>query len=485
MVIMDENNTPNTPSKPVITPTPQTTTPTTPTTSPEPATTPTPQPTTSNLGPAPIPAEAKPKRSKKPLFVGLVVLVILGGVIGYVFGFYLPNRPQAVWRTGLDRTGDTLEKLINETTDAENLQKLEKSKVTGNFSFEGGDTTASGNIESAFEIGKSNSSFGLDIETGNASTGDVTKFDLDAEIISSLTEGKRFPDTYLKLTGFKDLGFADLFIPGISEYDGRWIALGSDFLESQLGQYYDEAELSDDASGINDITARDTADLSRAVTQTLEEHVFNSDETKGIIKQREFVAKEQLDDINTYHYKAGVNADNLKPFCIAMIENIFSVEAVNKFFSSDKEAANKAKQSAIDSCNEDMSEEARTEINDYTFDVWVDAKYKLIHKLRFVDEEQTGFVDVGQRYTGGDDVIFFVRAEFEDTKGWMEATSNFKTLQTKFEVGVDSKNNDEPMEFRMTMSIEPYSEEINVDRPEDSVNIESILGDLQPEMLTN
>src|SRR5690606_854759 len=46
--------------------------------------------------------------------------------------------------------------------------------------------------------------------------------------------------------------------------------------------------------------------------------------------------------------------------------------------------------------------------DDRTFQMWIDAKYKLIHKVRvYEDTSSQEYSDVGQIYTGGDKVSLF------------------------------------------------------------------------------
>src|SRR5690606_34209177 len=115
----------------------------------------------------------------------------------------------------------------------------------------------------------------------------------------------------------------------------------------------------------------------------------------------------------------------------------------------------------------------------FRFDVWIDAKYKLIHKVRFADNNNSDdYIDIGQTYTGGDELKLFVIFKGKDYSYDVNLTSNFETQKTT--LSVKGEGTDEtPYDLEVVTTIEPYSEEINTSEPEGSVDIEKLLQDIQ------
>src|SRR5690606_31032379 len=107
-----------------------------------------------------------PKKSKKPLFVGLfVALAVVLGSAGYVFGYYIPNKPENVWKTGLNRSGDTLAKLVAESTTEQKIEKLKSSKSTITTKVRSEFVDVDGQLVTRFDSRKSDSTLELDLKT--------------------------------------------------------------------------------------------------------------------------------------------------------------------------------------------------------------------------------------------------------------------------------------------------------------------------------
>lgn len=425
----------------------------------------------------PTPSQALPpqktKRSKKPFIIaGLAVLALALLSGGYVYGYYIPNKPENVWKTGIDRSGDVLEKLVTESTSEENFESFKNSKVTGSLAFESGTFKASGSLDTRFNESRSDTDFKLKIEGEEEIVSGKKELDLGLNLKTSLDQNKRFPDIFFRVSGLKELEGLGLLSPTMTEYDSKWIAVTSEYLEAQLPPAAETDTL--DFSPAEQLSAEEVSEIGQAVNKTLQEYVFNSDESKSIIKQKEFVGKEKLNDIKTYHYKAGFNAGNIAPFCKAMVENVMSTSGVVKFFNGDAAAKDEAKDEAIKSCNESVENEDIEDLESYTFDLWMDAKYKLIHKLRFTEEGEPGFVDFGQRYTGGDEVIFFTEVDTEDLNFKSDLNINLESKKTTLRAEAVGKSDSEDIKFNMSITIESHSGDIDGNRPDGAVDIQEI-----------
>lgn len=426
----------------------------------------------------PEPPVAPKKRSKKPLIIGVIIaFLLILSTSAYVFGYYIPNQPENVWKTGLNRSGEVLSTLAEENTEAEKIESFKKSEISSTLSVTSDVVDVDGELTTKFDDTSSDSALSINLSSEEPLFGtDQTELALKAFLLTKLAEDSAFPDIFFKVSGFKDIKAVETYYPGLVTYDDKWISVSSDYLESTLGSYVEAEDFG--YSSENELTAEETAAIAKAVTDTLNEYVFTDDDAKGIIEQREFIGKEDLDDINTYHYKAGYRFDNLAPFCRAMVDNVLNVEGTDKFFR-DTEAKKDARVDAQEACDKSVSDEDRQELEDFSFDVWIDSKYKLIHKIRFTDEDnEANYIDIGQRYTGGDDVTFFAHIENGDVTANLELNNNFDSLKTVITVNVDVSG-DTPFTIKSTTTVQPYQEEITTTPPEAAVDIQEFLSSLE------
>lgn len=411
-------------------------------------------------------------KNKKPFAIAMVavLLMALGGA-GYVFGFHIPNRPENVWRTGFDRSGEALDKLVDKATASEKLERLEKSKISGTLDFRSPTANVSGTLESAFSLTETDSALKLKIIPQGLSVSE--ELDLSAELKSVYAEGSRFPDIFFRLDNIVQV--LPFMFNGADQYDGKWIAVPSEFFESMIGSQFGMIE--SQPGNADTPSAEDIAAIGRAVTKTLGEYVFTSDESKGVIVNRGYQGKETVDDVKAYHYKAGFSTDNLQKGCVALMENVFDVDGFDKFFGGN-DGFERARKDAIDNCA--MSEEESSSIGDVEFDLWIDAKYKLIHMVRFTSEETDTTFDIGQNYSGGDDISFFIRAYKDDDSVNMSATFsiNFETTKSGLEITFKGKEGDDDVDLKFVLNTEPFDGDIDVSRPEGAVDIRDVINSL-------
>lgn len=433
----------------------------------------------SPTGPSPVTPTPVSGGSKKNLAFGLIAAaLVVGGALGYYFLSVVPNKPENVWRTGLSRSGEVTNKLVVEAIETEKREKIEQSKISGTFEFKSGESdnefVMSGDVNSLFDLKRSNSSLSLKVDPSADAPEGTEGLDLKAEVISEITDESNYPNLYFKVTGLEY--YAAMLGEDFMKYDGRWIAMTSDYFENQAKQY-GAPEVETEETGVSDLTAEEVSNMVKAVSDTAVEYVFTDDESKGIIRQKEFVGKEDSDGINAYHYKAGIKVDNLQKACKALINNVFAVSGFEKFFGGDSAKKDKARDDALESCDEEISEEDRKEAEDYTFDLWVDSKYKLLHKIRFAEENKPdSYFEVGQTYTGGEDITFFMNVIAKNDDGVVEVNNtlkaNYKTWKTEYSLDASGKG----FSGSAKVTMEPYYEDIDTARPDDAIDISEVFG---------
>ncbi len=405
-----------------------------------------------------------PKNPRKKLLLagagGLAALVILS--LGGVFAVYLPNKPENVWSAGISRTGKTVDKIVTSATNEKALASYKSSELSGSAEATVEGKTYKGSFNSKYDSKQTDNSF-----TYN---GDGQPKDFNLKLLTDLADGKDFPDVYFQITGLSALG-VDQFVPGADKYDGKWISVSSDYLKSVLPVEEKEAKNSQ-------FTSQDAAELSRAVSNTTRDYVFSNDPAKAVLVRKNFVGTEKIEDgITANHYTVGINKDNAKKYCQALIESVVSTNGYKHIPGINPDSIDKDKQDSIKSCQSDID----TSFKDTDeFDVWIDKSKKLINKIRFTDEANKGtYVEVGQTYKKGDVVPLFLKAHSDEDKYeyTMTLETDMKKSTTKgaFNLSYTAGTN---ITAKAAFEFKPFDGDVTITKPTDSISIEKLLQDL-------
>jgi hypothetical protein len=184
------------------------------------------------------------------------------------------------------------------------------------------------------------------------------------------------------------------------------------------------------------------------------------------------VGKESVDGKSTYHYKVTLNADHLKAYCSALVDKLYTTSAIKRVPGVDAENLDKDKASDKQDCNKISIKDAPT------YDMWVDAKYKLVYKVRITDSKHTDiYEDVGQVYTGGDDFTLFLKFHDGPQKqdGSISMTGNLKTAKTSGEINVTGGSSADAYTIKATLDARPYAGDIDVSAPAGAIPIQDVL----------
>lgn len=437
-----------------------------------------PAPTTSPVaqpGPAlfandvtPLTSGSPQAKKNKKLFlliggsIGLLLLVVAAGV----FGFYLPNRPNAVWNTGINRTGDALTTVVASATDKKALETLSTSKISGEVNASFQDVTYKGALTSKYKGNDSDSGLTLTMKSSEQDMNIVFK------ALTETVKDSSYPNAYFQFTGLKELGVLDLVAPGLSNYEGKWISVPSATYQKWMEKYSGE-----DADKAN-FSSADIAEITQTSIRVTDDYVFTTDPAKAVLKQNSFVGKETVDDIKTYHYKVSINKEHAKDYCVALVTEVTKTKAYKNITGYTDEIIKKSRDNGSKSCKSDVAKDIK---GSDEYDMWIDGKYKLIYKVRVSDKDTKGdYQEFGQRYTGGDVLTFFYKLHSEENKADV-ATSfayNTKTLVTTMNMDGESKSKDSPFTFDAKVTFEPSKDEVKVAVPKDAVPIETILQQL-------
>lgn len=258
----------------------------------------------------------------------------------------------------------------------------------------------------------------------------------------------------------------DLLPAKFGTFDNKWIAIEANYLKTVLSPEEIEAQG-------EQLTSDDYSELVNAALEPTLERVFSTDPSKAVFENREFIGKEDVDGKSAYHYKVGINTPNYVSYCKALVESVMSTNAFQKTPLANKDNLDAQKQEAQQSCenDHDVNEEN-------TFDLWIDAKQKIIYKVRFTDEKQPGsYVDLGQNYDGGDNLEFF--AHFHDNSSLTDANftinTNLKEGNTTGKLTVESKSEAFPYNLTISLNAKPYNGDIDTTTPQPTIPVKKVL----------
>ncbi len=400
------------------------------------------------------------KNNRKKLFMGLagggLVLLL---VLGTVFGYYLPNRPAAVYRTGMERSGEAVEKLIADATTEQKLQQIKKSEMSGSLDATFGQEKFSGTFNVKLDPTKTKGNF----EVSANENGQDQK--LGADFMTELKQDARFPDLFFRVNGIKAFG-ADSLVPGIADYDNKWIAVEAIYLEKLTAGFS-----ATEPKNRENVSSQEITQLIKAVSDVSNDYVFTTDSSKAVLENREFVGKEKTaEGIEAYRYKVGVNKDHAADYCKAIAQRVLAEPATRKIFSLSQAEIDTAKKGVDKDCD-DFAKDIKA---DKTFDMWIDAKYKVIHKVRtFEEKDGKAYVDVGQIYTGGDKLALFVTYNDDDDKTNVKLTIDVDVPGASSKGKLIGKGSG--YDVKADLSAQPYNGEIDVTKPAGAIPIEEIL----------
>lgn len=404
---------------------------------------------------APQPAKHAPR---KKLIIGVIVaaLVFILGAAGYVFGYYIPNKPENVWKTGLERTGDAVDEIMGKLTDKNNAKKLEQSSIKTDYDVTFNDSRYQGSFEAL--LNKKSGTYALDITNDS----DGTKHTLTANGISLYNEETSSPEVFVKLQGLDIFGDVP---EEIRAYENRWITV----FDASVLQMLDSEEQSE--ANKPELTHEDYAAFAKIINDTTREYVFTNDAKKAILVQKSVVGPEKINDINTYKYTAGLSEKHLQQYCTTMATRLIDSPSFKKVPFVEADKLQDYKDSATKTCNEPM------DVDNVVLDVWVDRKYKLLHQIGYQIPDGP-YVSIGQKYTGGDVVELFVRARYKkdavSSDVAFNLTTNMKSLQTTAKFVGTFKEPRYKTDVTVNFDAKSHDGEIKAERPQDAVPLEEV-----------
>jgi hypothetical protein len=379
-------------------------------------------------------------KSRLIAIAGAAVIVVLG-TAGYVFGYYLPNKPENVYKSALTNTGKGYDELVAYLDNKELETKFKTSDASGSFKMESDGFSTDGTFSAKGD--EKNGTFSGDIGLG------TTRLKIDG--VAKDVENSESPDLYLKFGGIKGLG-ANFGIPELDTLDDQWITVDHSFLDSYLGSIESASGLDSSSSEMKAPKREDVAEAAKAIGEVSKKYLFTGNEETAVFKMKEFVKTETVDGKNTNHYKVSADKAHLKAFSKELGEKLYKTKSVDDIKDGD------------------------------TFDIWVNKDTKLVHKVRFTDSaNEKSFMELGLNYAGGDEKPFFLNVATEQdgvkTDVGLKLSINTKTNVFKIDLGLET-DGDAAVSGSIKAEIKPGTGSVKADVPAGAITLSDALAQI-------
>ena len=417
---------------------------------------------------------SKKRGKKRVILVSALIFLVIVGFGGYVFAFFIPSKPENVFLTALDRSGQGFDTVVTKVTNKAQLDRFKKGEFNGTANVNYPPLKIDGKLDLKYDNSR------LDFNTSAVVSEDgQTEKTYKAQVLTDIKNGSTYPDIYFIINGINQLGLESL-VPGIEKLDNTWIKVDEKYLKDTVEQYQSLLTSGGDTDVTKDppkLTNDDVTELSKLSSSLIREYILTKDSSKGILVNKSFSGKEKTDGLNTYHYVIGINKDNYVTACIDSSNRLFDSTAYRRLTSVSEDDVKKTKEEAKKGC-EDSKKDIK---DDETFDLWVDGKYKLIYKIRVVsDGNSDESTEIGQKYSGDDDLHFFVNYENkkDKTTGKFTLDINTKSLVSKIKLTADTLHSDTAGKFEISIDGKPLDSDISIDKPTNPKSIKDVIKEL-------
>ena len=222
-------------------------------------------------------------------------------------------------------------------------------------------------------------------------------------------------------------------------------------------------------------TAAQTRDALSKAQAINKQYLFTADSSHAVLQNKKYVGKETKDGRSVYHYAVGYNKAHLKAYVDALSRALDS-SALNSWAKSANDGKSLSEVFDVASLKD-----AITSANPgYAFDVWIDAKTKLVQSVTFTDPKRPAATfTLGQNYTGGSSYPFTLSFQDKADDGTTESGS--------LKLMIDSVSNKETgtlafnalgAKVDLSFSVTPSTKDVHVTAPVGAQSANDILSGL-------
>lgn len=395
------------------------------------------------------------------------VLLIGGAASAYYVGVVVPNKPENLWHTALERTAKGYDGLV---AYAQENKDVKGTQLKGDYKLEGAFAT-DGTFEA--QTYERTSTFKADIGLVGS------RVNLEGRILPAANSNN--PDVYIKASGLK--GLATLqpeFAPIVEQYDNKWLSIDHtlfDNLESMALK--ENAQLDQSA-----LTPEDFRKIAETVGKVNREYVFTTDDNKAILAVAKQVGKETKDDRSVYHYEVGLHKQHTKDYLNALIDSLENTP-ITKMTDGKKLRDTVDMNALLKSVDEYKESDVAH--------VYVDVKTRLIRTVRLESKtDSKSFVEFTQNYTGGDVIPLAVHlhSNTDNQQSTLSASFNLNKKNNSADGNLSfeaptSESNSKTTKFSMKYAVTARNDKVEAQKPGDAASLYELLGPLMGQYMSS
>lgn len=416
----------------------------------------------SSAGQPPVkPSTSSPKR-KIIWGAAIAVLVVLLLSGAFVFGYYLPNRPTAVYAKAMSRSGDAVDLLVQEVN-AQTEKSYKSTHVEAAFSAKEGSTVLDGTADVKFS------------QTGFAGTAkaNVMGQKMSAELRGVDVPESESPDIYVKVDGLAAYS-AYLGAELTDKLNAQWVLIDHTLVDSaQSSVTGSPAESTPTPQQLNDAMQK--------MQVVNKKYLFSDDKEAAVFTYSTFVGKETKDGRSVNHYKVTVSKASLKAY----------IDALGKSLDASKlnDWAQKQYKKNISEVVDFAAAKAEVDNlkDNESFDLYVDLKTKLMQSIAYSDKKDDGgtaTVAISQNCTGGDVYPFELSiktagGEQGDFSAVVGAVANKKGNSMKLTIDAHGTEEDVSSTYKLTVNVTPSNDVLKVEAPSGARSFNDIITEVQ------
>ena len=415
----------------------------------------------------PAQSAIKPGRAgwgKRKLWIGLAaVLVVVGAACGYAFGFYLPNTPSSIYSSSLQNSGKALDQLV----------QYSRSQTSANY------TGAA--FDGVLHVKSPSGSFDINLngagDDKNASVSvnaDILGQKASAELRAVTASGNTSPDLYLQVNGIKQYLDAN-GLTALDGLDGKWISVDHTLLDTyaaSVAKSFSAGTVTTDSASAP--TYAQIQDAVAKVQAVNKQYLFTEDQKTAVLANQKFLGQVTRNGHTLDHYRVGFSKGHLLAYVKAQ-EAALDSSKLNNW--SKQANGGKSLSKAMDFSSLEGS--IKNAKSDYTFELWADAKTKLVSELSFADPSSNMVMTLAQGYTGGSQYPFSMTINGKDGGDTINAAINLSVdTQTNKVTGgftYSSQGADGTSSIDASLHITPGNTAVRVTAPQGATSITDLL----------
>ncbi len=413
-----------------------------------------------NVTTPPVASSPKPGKSKLILLAAGLAALLIGGSAAAYFGYFVPNKPENIWASAMDRTGKSIESVIADAKKGSG----KGSEVSGKFQFGGGGIKTDGK----FTVRSDNKNSVMKADFA-ALTSRV-----DIEVRSIDSSSSDYPDVYIKAKGIK--GVAPLLTQSptgqrtITDLDDQWIEIDHTFISKVM-----EGSSDTTGSGIS-LSSEKLLKTFEALNKVNREYLFTNDSGKAVFKVVKNVGRETRDDRSVYHYKVALDKQHTKKYLKALNREIEKSPAKDSLGDAFSEAF-------IKPITELAEELDRYDESADLMDVYVDTSTKMLHAIRITDKDNDkSYIELGVQKTKDKQMPFVMKGVNNTDNGSnkfdVSLSYDSKKRTWSGEVKAETIADEDKSSLELNVDVKRLDDDLKVEKPDESMPIEQIIQQL-------